>query len=93
MPRDVITRKRDALSLMRMSNDAFRASRLVIHAVKSIKQRRVIVSIDFIDEPAERAPFVHERLERHDLFSPAHPLEPICIDDGDEAIQAKMGGE
>ena len=57
-------------------------------ASKIVHQRLDVVAIDLDHAPAERAPAIGERFERHRLLGGVALLQPVAIDDDRQVVEA-----
>ncbi len=87
VPGRFIPHERDALSLVRVGDDAAWFAWLEGDVRERLQQRCNIVAVHLSDRPAEGTPFVCERLEVHRLLGPVALLQAVTVNDHGQVVE------
>src|SRR3989442_13633807 len=87
VPGGFIPHERDALTLVRVRDDAVWFAWLERDARESLQELRNIVTIHLAHRPAEGTPFVCQRLEMHRLLGPVTLLQALAVNDHGQAAR------
>ena len=90
--RDRMLHERDALALDRPGDERLRRVAPGAEAREGGAQRDVVVPVDRLDVPAERAELRLEVAERDDLLRPLVGLHLVAVDDDPEPAEPLVGG-
>ena len=90
MPGVLALHERDALALDGVGDDDARAGALGLGKRNGGIKRRDVVAVALDDVPAERLPFLRQRVGRHDVVDGAVELDVVAVDDGNEIVELKL---
>ena len=92
MPQIIAFHERDALARHGVRDDHLRLALHRLRLVECRDQRRHVVAVARDDVPVERAVFVRQRLERHDVLGAAVDLDEVAVDDARQVVELELGG-